>query len=65
MKQIEKFITIVFLLMVISTVVYGQGPGFDDDVVDEVPIDGGVGALLVGGIAYGVKKLKERKSDQL
>ncbi|MBN8670842.1 MAG: PID-CTERM protein-sorting domain-containing protein [Flavipsychrobacter sp.] len=63
MKQKEKIIAFVLFLVIVSTTVYAQGPGFDDDVVDEVPIDGGVGALLIGGIAYGVKKLKDRKSD--
>lgn len=63
MKQKEKIIAFVLFLVIVSTTVYAQGPGFDDDVVDEVPIDGGVGALLIGGVAYSVKKLKDRKSD--
>ena len=47
MKQKEKIIAFVLFLVIVSTTVYAQGPGFDDDVVDEVPIDGGVGALLI------------------
>jgi hypothetical protein len=44
-----------------SATAYAQGPGFDDDVVDEVPIDGGVSALVIAGAVYGAKKLKEIK----
>ena len=45
----------------LSATTYAQGPGFDDDVVDEVPIDGGVSALVIAGAAYGAKKLKDMK----
>ena len=37
-------------------------PGFDDDVED-TPIDGGIGIVLVAGLAYGLsKKAEKRKS---
>lgn len=49
------------LLILISGTALAQGPGFDDDVVDEVPIDGGISALVIAGAAYGVKKLKDMK----
>lgn len=35
-------------------------PGFGDDV-DDVPIDGGMSLLIIGGIGYGAKKLHARK----
>lgn len=55
----------MFMLLV-SFGTYAQGPGFEDDVVDEVPIDGGVSALVIAGAAYGVKKLKDaRKANEL
>jgi len=38
-----------------------QDPGFDDDVIDEVPIDGGVSALVIAGAAYFARKLKGMK----
>lgn len=31
---------------------------------DAVPLDGGLGILLVGAAAFGVKKLRENKNEQ-
>ncbi|MFN4246733.1 MAG: PID-CTERM protein-sorting domain-containing protein [Flavipsychrobacter sp.] len=59
-----RIITAYIFFMMMSITASAQGPGFDDDVVDEVPIDGGVSALVVAGIAYGVKKLKEQKKER-
>ncbi|MBN2778682.1 MAG: hypothetical protein JXR36_13635 [Bacteroidales bacterium] len=38
----------------------GGGPVGDDPPVG-VPIDGGAVALLIGGAAYGVKKIRDKK----
>jgi len=38
------------------------GPGADPDPVPtDTPIDGGVSLLLAGGVAYGIKHLRERR----
>lgn len=60
MKRLKMIAAYAFFLLMSATA-YAQGPGFDDDVVDEVPIDGGVSALVIAGAAYGAKKLKEIK----
>lgn len=60
MKRLKIIATYAFFLLTSATA-HAQGPGFDDDVVDEVPIDGGVSALVIAGVAYGAKKLKEIK----
>lgn len=39
------------------------GPGGDPDAT--VPIDGGLSFLAAAGVAYGVKKIKERKKKKL
>ncbi len=53
--------TLVFVLGVL-TVVTAQ-PVFGDDPVD-APIDGGISILVGAGIAYGAKKLNDRKKKQ-
>lgn len=45
------------------TVALAQDPEDNTDpLTNDVPIDGGISILLAGGAAYGVKKLKEKKS---
>lgn len=61
MKKKTRNILLLCLLCLFSAAAYAQGPGFDDDVVDQVPIDGGLSALAIAGAAYGVKKLKDKK----
>jgi hypothetical protein len=39
----------------------GNGGCFGSDPMDECPIDGGVGALLVLGVGYGVKKIRDAR----
>jgi hypothetical protein len=63
MKQL-KIIAVYIFFTLLSATAYAQGPGFDDDVVDEVPLDGGVSALVIAGVAYGVKKLKEQTKEK-
>ncbi len=36
----------------------------DPDPVTETPIDGGAGILIAAGVAYGVKKYRDRKKFQ-
>lgn len=63
MKHLRIIAAYIFFVLM-SVTASAQGPGFDDDVVDEVPLDGGVSALVVAGVAYGVKKLKEQKRER-
>ncbi|MEQ8549727.1 MAG: hypothetical protein RIC03_17575 [Cyclobacteriaceae bacterium] len=53
MKTIK--ITLVLGLMVMTGVCFAQG------APPATPIDGGLSLLLVGGAAYGIKKLAEKK----
>lgn len=62
MKRINKILPIMVLLLMLTTAIYAQGPGFDEDVVDEqVPLDGGASALIVATAAYGIKKIREKR----
>ncbi len=61
MKRIKLLIFAILFFFIGTSSALAQGPGFDDDVVDEVPIDGGVSALVIAGAAYGLKKLKDVK----
>ncbi|MBL7684311.1 MAG: hypothetical protein JNK00_13210 [Flavipsychrobacter sp.] len=61
MKQIKLVAANTFIILLWCLTSYAQGPGFDDDVVDDVPLDGGVSALVIAGAAYGAKKLKDLK----
>lgn len=63
--KIKMLLILLFVLVyiIIPGNIFAQGPGFDDDVIDEVPLDGGVGALVVAGVAYGVKKIRGVKKQ--
>jgi len=57
-------IVLLFVLFIVPTIVNAQ-PLFDDDVVDDVPIDGGLSLLVAAGIGYGVKKMRSRKKEHI
>lgn len=40
-----------------------SAPGFGDDVPDTIPVDGGLSLLVVAGVGYGVKKLRDKKQN--
>ena len=61
MKKLKFIISFTSLLLVLTTAAYAQGPGFGDDVVDDVPLDGGISLLVAAGIGYGAKKLNDAK----
>lgn len=60
----QKYFATVLLLstLLFAMPVFAQGPGFDEDVEDTVPLDGGLSLLAAAGIGYGIKKLKDAKS---
>ncbi len=64
MKHSKKILLAVTVVLISTLIANAQGPGFDDDVVDEIPLDGGVSALIVAGAAYGAKKLKDAKRNK-
>ncbi len=56
-KQIKLAAIALFLLV---PFIAAAQPEFDDDV-DDVPVDGGISALLIAGAAYGAKKMHDFK----
>jgi hypothetical protein len=43
----------------------GQSSGGSQGGGDSVPLDGGLGILLVGAAAFGIKKLRDKKNDKI
>lgn len=72
MKCIYKKAVLVCLgLLVLTTVAYAQGfpcdmdpdnPCDPDDV--NVPFDGGASLLIVAGVAYGLKKINDKRKEE-
>lgn len=54
-----KSLPFVVLFVVAALPMFAQSVNPKD-----VPIDGGISALLIGGAAYGAKKLHKRKNEQ-
>lgn len=63
----KKILNIQILLMIavllLPALLHAQ-PGFEHDVIDSAPIDGGLSLLVAAGVGYGVKKLKEKRSKK-
>ena len=62
--QIRKVMYLLFVfLLIVGIKANSQGgisdPGTDPD---SAPVDGGLSLLIVGGIGYGIKKMREKKS---
>lgn len=48
-------------LCLLSVLVFAQGgPSGTDGDPDQIPVDGGIGLLVAAGVAYGVKKYRDR-----
>ncbi|MBS1627580.1 MAG: hypothetical protein JSR09_06765 [Bacteroidetes bacterium] len=60
--QIEKIVTLLILMLVLTNIVHAQisEPGGDVDA----PIDGGLSLLIAGGVGYGVKKVREARKKK-
>ncbi len=54
----KPLLFIVFIFFSLNAFAQGD-PGDNPDV--DVPLDGGVSALVIAGAAYGAKKLKDMK----
>jgi hypothetical protein len=54
--------SVFFMLLPLDTMAQGPGmpggPDYDPD--REVPVDGGTAILLAAGLAYGIKKIRQR-----
>lgn len=69
MKKVIAFFprnTLFLSLLFISTLASAQGPGDggptpSEPPVTEIPIDGGASLLLAGGIAFGLKKIRDHR----
>lgn len=63
-KTVLMRVFLIALLIVSSLSLLAQPPEddcFGSDPMDECPIDGGVGALLIVGVGYGIKKVRESR----
>ncbi len=58
-------LALLLVALMISSVLYAQGPGFPGDgETEDVPLDGGASLLAIGAAAYGAKRLKEYKANR-
>jgi hypothetical protein len=64
MQQKYFLLALLICSLVYVSPVFAQGPGFDEDVEDTVPLDGGLSLLAAAGVGYGIKKLKEAKKSK-
>lgn len=70
MKQYLKWILSAAVMMIIfcclPSLVHAQPPLGCDPLVDPlcVPIDGGLSFLIVAGVGYGVKKVRDSRKQQ-
>jgi hypothetical protein len=62
-KQLYTAAGLAFGLILFTTlqVMAQGGPGNGGPTPTNVPIDGGASLLVAGGIAFGLKKLRDRK----
>ncbi|MFM7015975.1 MAG: PID-CTERM protein-sorting domain-containing protein [Bacteroidota bacterium] len=51
-------------LPVTALIVFATSPLFAQSCNPNVPIDGGLSALLVAGAGYGIKKINEKKKEK-
>ena len=61
-KSLSGRISFFEIILLLPTVLHAQ-PGFTDDTAD-APIDGGLSLLIVSGVGYGVKKMRERRKSR-
>ena len=59
-EKIKKTLLLTGFICLSISAAFAQGPGFDDDVED-TPIDGGVGVVLIAAALYGSNKIKNYK----
>ena len=60
MKTNKQFITIIFLLCLLLPSMLHAQHIFEDDVPDDIPIDGGLCLLVTVGVGYATKRLRKK-----
>lgn len=60
----KKRIFCSLFFVMLSITVWAQSPPPPPPDPDDVPIDGGLGFLVAGGIAYGTYQYNKRKQDK-
>lgn len=64
-KIVRKVALMLLLTFMITKTIQSQtAPGFDDDAVQDAPIDGGISLLIFAGTAYGLMKNKQRSGPR-
>ena len=59
-----KLIVFVIFCTTNLNALQGPPPGQTETAIDSLPLDGGLIALLIGAVAFGVKKLYSNKNDK-
>jgi len=62
-KLILRISGITIVLMCVSLMAAAQPDGNDDDPPPDVPLDGGTSILIGAGVAYGIKKIRDNKTE--
>jgi hypothetical protein len=57
-KKVQLALSIIVLMVLASSPLFAQSCN------PNVPIDGGLSALLVAGAGYGIKKINEKKKEK-
>jgi len=57
-KKVQLALPIIVLMVLASSPLFAQSCN------PNVPIDGGLSALLVAGAGYGIKKINEKKKEK-
>ena len=66
MKNIYKTVQVFMVIMALTcTTSLSAQPSFDDDVEDGIPLDGGLSLLIASAAAYGIKKLRNKKNEEI
>jgi len=55
------FILMITLLITYTPGLLAQMPGNPGGDPDEIPVDGGLGVLIAAGVAYGAKKVYDKR----
>ncbi len=63
MKYAIIFTLILFAVLILPELAFGQVPPPPPDAPNQTPIDGGLGILAAAGGAYALNKLRKRKAE--
>ncbi len=63
-KGFKLSVLFTSLLFICSIAAMAQDPGPDPGGDPDAPIDGGIALLAAAGVAYGVKTLRKKKSEE-